>query len=34
METQPLLPKEQSEIEEINSFDESHLIQSGKDISH
>ena len=34
MDTQPLLPKEQSKIEEIKSFDESHPIQSGKDISH
>ena len=33
MDTQPLLPKEQSEIE-LKSFDESHSIQNGKDVSY
>ena len=34
METQSSLPKEQSEIKEIKSFDESDPIQNDKDISH
>ena len=32
METQSSLPKEQPDIEDIKSFDESHPIQNGKGI--